>query len=32
MSLLIKYDIAQIFYDRFDNLKDKDVFQRICEN
>ena len=29
-SLLIKYEIAQIFYDWFDNLKD--VFQRICEN
>ena len=29
-SLMIKYEIAQIFYDWFDNLKD--VFQRICEN
>ena len=29
-SLLIKYEIAQILYDCFDNLKD--VFQRICEN
>ena len=29
-SLLIKYEIAQICYDWFDNLKD--VFQRICEN
>ena len=28
--LLIKYEIAQISYDWFDNLKD--VFQRICEN
>ena len=29
-SLLIKYEIAQIFYDWFDNLKD--VLQRMCEN